>query len=439
MTTTELRPARLHVGILLAVALTALNLRTAVTGFSVLTGDAAADLRFGPVTAGAIGTIVTACFAVAAFAAPPLARRLGLERTAALAVTATTAGILLRSAAWSPAVMIAATVIAFAGIGACNVVLIPIVKQHFPERLHTVSTMYMVLLQVGQLAAPLVALPLAHAYGWRAAAGGWAAVTAVAAALWFVAVPRSTGPTPAPFTGHGEQPVATPSAGRGEQPVAAPPTAPGEQPVPVPSDGRGEPLLPAPSHVPWRTPLALGLIGLMAMTTLHVYTLVTWFPAMLEDAGLSTTASALLLSWFAGLGLIAAFVVPPLTTRLRTPYPIVVVCVALMAAGYAGMLAAPAAGAFVWATAFGLGVSTFPLCLTLIGARAANAQSASRLSGVVQGVGYGIGCVGPLALGAIHQATGGWNLTYGLLAATLVVTLVAGWAACRPVRLHRAH
>lgn len=394
MSTTALRPARLHLGILLAVALTALNLRTAVTGFSVLTGDAAEDLRFGPVVAGAIGTIVTACFAVAAFAAPPLARRYGLERTAAFAVTATTAGILLRSAAWSPTVLIVATVVAFAGVGACNVILIPLVKQHFPERLHAVSTMYMVLLQVGQLAAPLVALPLAHAYGWRTAAGGWAVVTAVAAVLWFVAAPRSP--------------------------------------------ARAEPA-PAPSHVHWRTPLVLGLIGLMAMTTLHVYTLVTWFPAMLQDAGLSETASALLLSWFAGLGLIAAFVVPPLTTRLRTPYPIVVVCVALMAAGYAGMLVAPAAGAFVWATAFGLGVSTFPLCLTLIGARAPNAQSASRLSGVVQGIGYGIGCVGPLALGAVHQATGGWNLTYVLLAVTLLVTLGAGWAACRPVRLHRAH
>ncbi|MCY1138052.1 MFS transporter [Actinoplanes sp. Pm04-4] len=387
MSTTTLAPARLHRGILLAVALTALNLRTAVTGFSVLTGDAADDLHFGPVTAGAIGTIVTACFAVAAFAAPPLARRLGLERTAALAVTATTAGILLRAFAWSPAVLIVATVIAFAGVGASNVILIPIVKQHFPQRLHAVSTMYMVLLQVGQLAAPLLALPLASAYGWRTAAGAWAVVTAVAAVLWFVTVPRSSPRAPAPA---------------------------------------------ATASVSWRTPLVLGLIGLMAMTTLHVYTLVTWFPAMLTDAGLSETASALLLSWFAGLGLIAAFVVPPLTTRLRNPYPIVVVCVALMAAGYAGMLAAPAAGAFVWATAFGLGVSTFPLCLTLIGARAANPQSASRLSGLVQGVGYGIGCVGPLALGAIHQAGDGWNITYVLLAVTLLITLGAGWAACRP-------
>ena len=388
MSTTVLAPARLSRGILLAVALTALNLRTAVTGFSVLTGEAGDELHFGPVVAGAIGTIVTACFAVAAFATPPLARRWGLERTAAIAVTATTVGILLRAVAWSPAVLIVATVIAFAGVGASNVILIPIVKQHFPERLHAVSTMYMVLLQVGQLAAPLLALPLAHAYGWRTAAGAWAVVTAVAAVLWFVVVPRSNAPTAQ---------------------------------------------APAPPRVSWRTPLVLGLIGLMAMTTLHVYALVTWFPAMLEDAGLSSTASALLLSWFAGLGLIAAFVVPPLTTRLRNSYPIVVVCVVLMGVGYLGMLVAPAAGAFAWATAFGFGVSTFPLCLTLIGARAANSQSASRLSGLVQGVGYGIGCVGPLALGAINQLTGGWNVPYVLLAATLLITLGAGWAACRPV------
>ena len=412
MTATLTAPVRVHRGILLAVALTALNLRTAVTGFSVLTGDAAGDLHFGPVVAGAIGTIVTACFAVAAFAAPVLAQRLGLERTAALAVTTATAGILLRAVAWSPGVLIVASVVAFAGVGACNVVLIPIVKQHFPERLHAVSTMYMVLLQVGQLAAPLVALPLAHVYGWRTAAGVWAVVTAVAAALWLAATPRTR-----KLTGGR---TGEPTGGRMGDPASDPVRA-GTEPARL-----------GPPRSTWRTPLVVGLIGLMAMTTLHVYTLVTWFPAMLQDAGLSATRSALLLSWFAGLGLIAAFVVPPLTRRLTNAYGIVVVCAVLMAVGYVGMIVAPASGAFVWATAFGLGVSTFPLVLTLIGVRSADPRTASRLSGVVQGIGYGIGCVGPLALGAINQATGGWNLTYGLLAATLLITLGAGWTACRP-------
>ena len=376
-------------GVLAAVVLTALNLRTAVTGFSVLLGTAGDALRFGQVVAGAIGTIVTACFAGAAFAAPALVRRVGLERTAALALTATTAGLVLRALAWSPAVLLAASVVLFAGVGASNVVLIPIVKTHFPTRVRTLSTVYMVLLQVGQLVAPLVALGLATVAGWRTASGVWALFTAVAAVLW-VRIARAR--------------------------AAAPPAA----------------ARPAARLVHWRTPLALGLVGLMAMTSLHVYTLITWLPTMYTDAGVGETASAFLLSWFSGLGLLAAFVVPPLAGRLANPYPVVVVCAALMAVGYLGMLSAPATGAFGWATAFGLGVSTFPLCLTLIGLRTADAGAASALSGLVQGIGYGIGCIGPLALGALDQATGSWRPTYLVLAATLLVTLAAGWWACRP-------
>ncbi|MFQ1002688.1 MFS transporter [Modestobacter sp. SSW1-42] len=381
-------------GVLTAVVLTALNLRTAVTGFSVLLGTAGDALRFGQLVAGAIGTIVTACFAVAAFAAPALVRRLGLERTAALALTATTVGIVLRALAWSPAALLGASVLLFAGVGASNVVLIPIVKTHFPTRVRTLSTVYMVLLQVGQLVAPLVALALATVAGWRTASGVWALFTAVAAVLWI----------------------------RAARDRAARDRAPGAPAGPRPA-GRG---------VHQRTPLALGLIGLMAMTTLHVYTLITWLPTMYTDAGVGETSAAFLLSWFAGLGLVAAFVVPPLAGRLANPYPVVVVCAALMAVGYLGMLTAPQTGALAWATAFGLGVSTFPLCLTLIGLRTADPAAASALSGLVQGIGYGIGCIGPLALGALDQATGSWRSTYLVLAATLVITLAAGWWACRP-------
>ena len=389
MTVTTGPVVRQESGVLAAVVLTALNLRTPVTGFSVLLGTAGDALRFGHLVAGAIGTIVTACFAAAAFSAPVLVRRVGLERTAALALTATTVGIVLRALAWSPAVLLGASVVLFAGVGASNVVLIPIVKTHFPTRVRTLSTLYMVLLQVGQLLAPLVALALATVSGWRTASGVWALFTAVAAVLW-VRQARRGGP---------------------DRPAAAQPRA---------------------GLVPWRSPLALGLIGLMAMTALHVYTLITWLPTMFTDAGVGETPSAFLLSWFAGLGLVAAFVVPPLAGRLANPYPVVVVCAVLMGVGYAGMATAPASGAFAWATAFGLGVSTFPLCLTLIGLRTTTPAGASALSGLVQGVGYGIGCVGPLALGALDAATGSWRPAYLVLAATLLVTLAAGWWACRP-------
>ena len=110
---------------LVAVVLTALNLRTAVTGFTPLLDVIGDDLGFGPSLYGVLGTVVTASFAVFGLLAAPVARRLGLERTVAVAVALTTTGIVLRALAPSTPALVAATVVAFTGVGASNVLVVP--------------------------------------------------------------------------------------------------------------------------------------------------------------------------------------------------------------------------------------------------------------------------------------------------------------------------
>jgi CP family cyanate transporter-like MFS transporter len=386
--------------LLLAVCLTALNLRTAVTGFSAVVDIVQESLLFGPTVTGLLGTLITGCFAACAFVAPVLARRFGLEHAVLGAVAITTVGLALRAAAESAGMLIAATVVGFAGVGAANVLLIPIVKEHFPDRVKAVSTLYMLLLQVGQFVAPVVGVKLATAAGWRVSLGLWPALTGIATLLWLVVVLRTSR-----------------RAGLAEAEAESPRVAP---PVRRVTGQR-------PSTA------TLGLVGLMAMTALHTYALITWIPSMFADAGLSAVTSATLLSLFSAMGLLAALVVPGLAGHMRNPFPIVVICVALLLAGYLGMLSAPASGAALWAVLLGLGVSTFPLTLTLIGLRSSTAAESASLSGIVQGVGYGIGCIGPLALGALNTATGSWDSSYAVLIASLAVTLIAGWNACRPV------
>lgn len=87
----------------------------------------------------------------------------------------------------------------------------------------------------------------------------------------------------------------------------------------------------------------------------------------------------------------------------------------------------------MWAVLLGLGVSTFPLTLTLIGTRTRTTVEAGRLSGVVQGVGYGIGCVGPVVLGVLRQASGTWAVPTVVLLITLAFTIGSGWFACQPL------
>jgi len=388
--------------VLAAIGLTALNLRTAVTGYTAIAGVIETALGFGPTITGLVGTVVTACFALCAFCAPALARRIGLERAVLLAVLVTTIGLALRALAGSTPVLLASTAVAFAGVGASNVLLIPVVKQHFSDRVRTVSTAYMLLLQVGQFVAPILAVTVADSLGWRASLSIWPLLTAVAAGLWLIHVVRSRED--------------------GSRRASATQVQPGTK----------------THQLDWHSALLWGLIGLMGMTTLHTYALVTWLPAMFSEAGTTPLRSAALLSIFAATGLGAALVVPVLVGRLHNPFPVVVVATMLLLVGYAGMYAAPRPGATLWAILLGFGVSTFPLCLTLIGTRTRTSAEAASLSGVVQGVGYGIGCLGPVLLGVLHDMTSSWQPSYVLLACTLVVTLAAGWLACRPTRVENS-
>ncbi|QHF23171.1 MFS transporter [Rathayibacter sp. VKM Ac-2804] len=389
MTSTVVTPERTALLALAAIVMTALNLRTAVTGFSPLLETIGADLGFGPSLYGAFGTIVTASFAVFGVVAARAARRFGLERTLAAATLVTTAGLVLRALSPSPLGLVLASVVAFAGVGTSNVLIVPIVKRCFADRLKTISSLYLALLQAGQFVAPLVAVPLASALDWRFAVGVWAVLTAIACLLW-AALAR-----------------------RGEA---------------------GAAVAAAPSGLPgaWRTRLLWAMVLMLGMTALNTYAIITWLPTILVDAGADPAQGGALLALFSIFGLGAAFVVPPLTLGMRNPAIVVVVCVVLLAVGYVGLMVAPLAGAVAWVVCLGLGVSTFPMTLTLVNARTRSTAGSSVLSGATQGLGYALACAGPLLIGLLYEAQGGWTGSYVFLLASLVVLLVSGIAASRP-------
>jgi CP family cyanate transporter-like MFS transporter len=61
--------------------------------------------------------------------------------------------------------------------------------------------------------------------------------------------------------------------------------------------------------------------------------------------------------------------------------------------------------------------------------RTRSAPAAAELSGMAQTVGYLIAALGPVTVGALHGASGGWSLSLAELLAVDVVVFVAGWVA----------
>ena len=168
--------------VLFGIALSAFNLRTAVTSLTPLLGDLGQIFGFGSTMTGVFGMLPSAAFAAFGVATPAIAHRLGLERSALLSMLLAALGLVLRSFAEGTGGLLIGSIVALAGMGMGNVVLPPLVKRYFADRVGAVSTLYITVLQFGTILPALVAVPLAAEAGWRVSLGAWSLV-AIAAAL----------------------------------------------------------------------------------------------------------------------------------------------------------------------------------------------------------------------------------------------------------------
>lgn len=388
--------------VLTAIVLIALNLRTAIMGFVPVLDVIGVDLGFDAVAVGLLATVPTAVFGLVAFAGPPLIRRMSGEGVLALASAATFVGITLRSFAMDAWQLGGAFIVAVAGIGLANVVLVPVIKQYYAHRLGLVNGLYLGVMQIGPIIAPIIAAAMIEGgAGWRFATGMWAVLAAIAAvawgAQWWIA-----------RRGHRE--LAAARADRG---------------------GHVDPDPHIPFSLLFRSPLAWGIMLVFSMNSLSTYTLLSLLPARYVDAGESLTFATAMLGVLPVIAVAGSFLVPSVTARVRNPFWLIVSMGVAMLAGTAGVLWVPTVWPVVWVVLLGYGLLCFPLALTLMNLRSRTRAGAAGLSGFGQGVGYLIASVGPIGIGLARSATDGWLVPFGLIALTVPVSIVAGWFATR--------
>ncbi|WP_429425610.1 MFS transporter [Nocardia sp. GAS34] len=379
-----------------AIIASAFTLRLAVTAFTPLAERIGAQVGYSTAIVGVFGMIPTAMFAAAGVLTPILVRRLGLERTALVAMLAAGAGQAVRAVVPQTGELLLFSAVALAGMGIGNVVIPPLVKRYFSDRLALVSALYITMVQAGTVLPALVAVPLADADGWRVSIGLWA-VVAFAAALPWIGVLRDR---------RGRDVV-----DRTALPAAEPDSAAGR---------------------PWRSPVAWGMAGMFGMTSLTTYSMFTWMPKIFSDAGASASFGGTMVGIFSLIGLGAALFAPTVTARVRNPFPVVAACAVCYAVAFTGLLVAPMAAPLLWVLLLGLGPSTFPMALTLINLRSRTQAGSAALSGFTQGVGYLVACVGPLLFGMLHTTVGGWGAPFALLGVAVLVMLAGAWQACKP-------
>jgi len=392
--------------ILISLLLSAFNLRTAVTSLTPLLDQLGAMFGFGAGTAGVLGMLPAAAFALFGVMTPRLAHRIGLERSALLAMMLAAAGLAARGWAGSTWQLLVSSAIALAGMGIGNVVIPPLIKRYFPQRIGTLSALYISIIQAGTLLPAMLAVPLTRAIGWPLAQAGWALIGAVAALSWVSVLLRERRP--------GSE------IGR----LRAEAVRPGDEAPELPA--------PLPPRRIWRSPLAWNMALMFGMNSLLSYAIFTWLPQFFVKAGGSAEFGGMMLAVFAGMGLLAALLIPGLAARMRQPFWLMIGCVIAYAAAFAGLMFAPMAAPWLWTVLLGAGASTFPLGLTLINLRTRTPAGSAALSGFTQGVGYTLACLGPVVFGLLHEASGGWGWPFAFLALSMALCALGGWYVCQP-------
>lgn len=103
-----------------------------------------------------------------------------------------------------------------------------------------------------------------------------------------------------------------------------------------------------------------------------------------------------------------------------------------------GLMVAPQL-ALVWSILFGLGTGAgIILGLTFIGLRTGDARQAATLSGMSQLIGYLLAAAGPMAMGALHDALGGWRVPLGVCVVLALIAVFMGLLAGRDRQIGRA-
>lgn len=387
---TSVAPWSGRVLILIAIAALALNLRPPAIAIAPVLPQIRADLGFGGVLAGVLTTLPPLCFAVIGVLAPVIAARVGLHRAALLSLLAIAIGQAVRVFVPLPTVFLAATVLALIGMATGNVLLPSLVRLHFPDRIGRVTGIYSLALGIGVALPSLLSVPLATATGsWRWSLGVWIITALIAAVPWVRLATESR-----------------------------------------PMQSRTRPAIRI-SHVA-RTRVGWIIALFFGIQSIQAYAIFGWLPTIYIDAGLDSASAGLMLTITTGLGLPLAFWVPHHLATTRRPHWLIAIMPVCGLLGFIGLLIAPTTLPMLWAILLAVSLASFPAFLALTALRGKTPAGTAALAGFSQGVGYFLAAIGPLAMGVLSEATGGWTVPLIFLSALCLPLAVFGQLAVRP-------
>ncbi|MGM7669691.1 MFS transporter [Microbacterium sp. A93] len=392
--TSRSRPAASSwVYLAVCVVLVSLNLRTLFSSLSAILPEIMAVTALPAWGVTLLTTVPITLLGLFAPLAPVLAHRFGTWQVLGGSLVLLAAGLVLRAVpvpdGGAIVPLLAGTVLSGAAIALCNVVLPSIVKQDFADHVGLMSGLYTTSVCGSAAFGAGLTYPLYSSLGtWHLALGVWAVPVVLAAVLLVPVLLRHRSTAL----------VSTSTTGRS----------------------------------PLTSPVAWQITGMMVCQAMTSFTCFAWLAPILRERGIDGGTAGVIVAVSIVLQMAGSLFGPVWAARLRSQSGLNVIAAVLTGTGFILAIHGPLGGIWLWTGVLGVGQGALTaLALTMITLRSSTSHMAIRVSGMMQGLGYGLGSAGTFITGQIFASTGSFGPAAWLFAASGLGAAAFGWLAGR--------
>ncbi|WP_447788735.1 cyanate transporter [Pseudomonas farris] len=369
--------------LMFGIILVALNLRPSMAAVGPLLSAIRGDIPLSFSLASLLTMLPVMAMGLAMFFGIGVSQRLGEQRTVVLSLLIIGLATVSRLFLDSAAELILSAVLAGIGIALIQALMPALIKSRFSDNVSVCMGLYVTSIMGGAaIAASFAPLVMTRTDSWRMGLAIWAALALVALLFW--CAQRSGMPT---------------------------------------LDAKSSSKESFFTHSrAWLLAIFFGL-GTASYTCV-----LAWLAPYYVEKGWSEQQAGLLLGFLTAMEVLSGLLVPAIANRSRDRRLVLVVLLALIMAGFCGLILSPQHLSLLWPCLLGLGIGgLFPMSLIVSLDHLDNPQRAGGLTAFVQGIGYLIAGLSPLMAGIIRDQLGSfewawWSLT-GVMALMILMAL----------------
>ncbi|WP_244625423.1 MFS transporter [Macrococcoides canis] len=372
---------------LFAVLLLAANLRAPLTSVGVLLPkiDAALHLTTFQISIFAILPLLS--FSFASYFAVNVSKKLGLNTTILFALSLIIIGVIIRSITNIPSLFIGMLLIGI-GIAFGNVLAPVFIKVSFPLHLGIVTALYTVIMNIFGAFSSAVAAPLAQSFSYQFSLRAILFITILAFISWIYVLKSSK-----------------------------------EADIPD---------VPDTSLNIWKSKLAWQITLFMGGQSVIFYSLINWLPLLLKQEGVDPAITGGYLTILQIAIIIFTFIVPMIAAKHADQVKLGWINGLLYIIAMLGIIFINHNYILIFMIMLGIAAGiSFGLVNTFFSIKVKHSETAKKLSGMAQSVGYLLAAISVMLFGVLHDITGNWNLSLYLLLADALMLLIVGVLAGR--------